>query len=286
MSTSTLTSNGSPIPFTPQYFGNLRETNASASADELRTAFKADGYVLLRGALSPDAVLNLREDYLSRFDAGTYQNGDARQGLFSGVIPVNLPVHGTKGHPAYEFVRDGAFRSFAAQPALRALAEIFLEGDAAPIRRTPLRHFYPGRKVASRAHLDRTYIDGVAADVVTMWVPLGDCPVRAGALVYLDGSHKDVDLERTIREHAPRDRPNDARPLTHDLKWISDATGKRWLTTDYKAGDIVIHSPAIVHASTDAEVDLIRVSTDIRFQRAGSPSDPRWDNDWSADDGY
>ena len=286
MSTPTLTSNGSPIPFTPQYFGRLRETNASASADELRAAYKADGYVLLRGALPSDIVLNLREDYLKRFDAGTYQNGDARQGLFSGAIPVNLPVHGTKGHPAYEFVRDDAFRAFAEQPALQALAETFLEGAAAPIRRTPLRHFYPGRKIASRAHLDRTYIDGVEADVVTMWVPLGDCPIQAGALLYLDGSHTDVDLERTVREQAPRDRPDDARPLTHDLKWISDATGKRWLTTDYKAGDIVIHSPAIVHASTDAEIDLIRVSTDIRFQRAGSPSDPRWGNDWSADDGY
>lgn len=286
MNTPTLTSNGSPIPFTSQYFGCLRETAASAGPDALRAAYTADGYVLLRGALPPETVLNLREDYLKRFDAGTYKNGDARQGLFSGMIPVNLPTHGTKGHPAYDFVRGEHFRTFAEQPMLRTLAEVFLDGEAAPIRRTPLRHFYPGRKVASRAHLDRTYIDGVEADVVTMWVPLGDCPIQAGALMYLDGSHTDVDLERTVREKAPSDRPHDARPLTHDLKWIAEATGKRWLTTDYKAGDIVIHSPAIVHASTDAEIDLIRVSTDIRFQRAGAPSDPRWDNDWSADDGY
>ncbi len=281
-----LTSNGSPIPFTPQYFGDLRETDAKASADELRAQYQADGYVLLRNALPAQSVWDVREAYLKRFDPGTYKNGDARRGEFSGKLPTGLPMHGTKGHPAYEFVRSEIFRAFAQIPALHVLAETFFDGAASLIRRTPLRHFYPGRQVASRAHLDRTYIGGVEADVVTAWVPLGDCPIRAGALLYLDESHRDVDLEQTVREKAPKDRANDARPLSHDLKWISDATGKRWLTTDYKAGDIVIHSPAIVHASTDAQIDLMRLSTDIRFQRAGSPSDARWDNDWSADDGY
>jgi ectoine hydroxylase-related dioxygenase (phytanoyl-CoA dioxygenase family) len=126
----------------------------------------------------------------------------------------------------------------------------------------------------------------VPADIVTIWVPLGDCPIEAGGLLYLEGSHGDDALESKVRGGAPMDRSNDARPLTHDLKWLADLTGKRWLSTDFKAGDVVIHSPTIVHASTDPQIDLMRVSTDIRFQRAGSPADPRWDNDWSADDGY
>ena len=84
-----------------------------------------------------------------------------------------------------------------------------------------------------------------------------------------------------------RPRVHDNRPLTHDLKWIADTTGRKWLATDYAAGDIVIHSPAIVHASTDPSgTDYMRVSTDIRFRRAGSIADPRWASDWSADDGY
>ena len=29
-----------------------------------------------------------------------------------------------------------------------------------------------------------------------------------------------------------------------------------------------------------------RVSADIRFQRADTARDPRWDHDWSAEDGY
>jgi len=120
-----------------------------------------------------------------------------------------------------------------------------------------------------------------------MWVPLGDSPLVAGSLVYLEDSHHDEQLERAVRAAAPMDRANDNRPLTHDLKWISEQTGRRWLSADFKAGDVVIHSPTIVHASTDpGETDYMRISTDIRFHRAGSPVDPRWTGDWSADDGY
>jgi hypothetical protein len=283
----TLTSNGAPIPFTAQYFGPLRESDASTlGADGLRARYNADGYVMLRNAVPAETIWNVREAYLKLFDRATFKDGDPRRGEFSGKMPDGLPSHGLEGHPAHTFVRSETFRAFAQMPAFHLLAETFFGGAASLIRRTPLRHFIPGRKVASRAHLDRTYIDGVPADVVTVWVPLGDCPINAGGLLYLEGSHADADLEQKVRGGAPMDRSNDARPLTHDLRWISEHTGKRWLSTDFKAGDVVIHSPTIVHASTDPLIDMMRVSTDIRFQRAGSPSDPRWDNDWSADDGY
>ena len=62
-------------------------------------------------------------------------------------------------------------------------------------------------------------IDGVAADIVTLWVPLGDSPLESGGLLYLEGSHEDLDLEAAVRADAPQDRVNDLRPLTHDLKW-------------------------------------------------------------------
>jgi ectoine hydroxylase-related dioxygenase (phytanoyl-CoA dioxygenase family) len=280
----TLTSNGVPIPFTPQYFGALRESHTGLPHEILRARYSEDGYVVLKGALPATTVLDLREAYFSLFDRSFFKDGDARRGAFSGTAPAGLPGHGLEGHPAHTFVRSAAFRAFAESAALREIAEIFFDAPATLIRRTPLRQFIPGTKRASRAHLDRTYIEGVAADVVTLWVPLGDCPIDAGGLLYLDGSHEDSVLENA-RTQAPNDR-TDARPITHDLKWLSDFSGRRWLWTDYMAGDIVVHSPAIVHASIDGELDLMRVSTDVRFQRAGSPSDPRWDDDWSADDGY
>ncbi|MCC6914342.1 MAG: phytanoyl-CoA dioxygenase family protein [Rhodospirillaceae bacterium] len=284
MNVRTLTSNGAPIPFTPQYFAALRESHTGLPAETLRARYAEDGYVLLKGALSSKTVLDLREAYLSLFDSSFFKDGNARRGLFSGHEPKGLPAHGLAGHPAHAFVRSDAFRAFTGASTMKSIAETLFDGPAELIRRTPLRHFIPGRKRSSRAHLDRSYIGGVAADVVTIWVPLGDCPVDAGGLVYMDRSHEDEVLENA-RANAPNDR-TDTRPITHDLKWLSDFSGRRWLYADYSAGDIVVHSPVIVHASLDGELDLMRVSTDIRFQRAGSPSDPRWLDDWSADDGY
>jgi ectoine hydroxylase-related dioxygenase (phytanoyl-CoA dioxygenase family) len=286
-----LTSNGAPIPYTPHYFGALQASDPATDAAALRARYDADGYVFLKNAVSAEMVLKLREAYLTQFAAGFCKDDDTRRGAFSGQIPQG-PGHGHPGHPAHGFVRSAAFHAFADQPVFKALAETFFDAPATRIRRTPLRHFIPGRKVASRAHTDRTYIEGVAADIVTIWVPLGDSPLVSGGLLYLENSHRDGALEdnvraRQARGEAPMDRSHDTRPLTHDLKWIADATGHRWLSADYAAGDVVIHSPAIVHASTDpGDTDYMRISTDLRFRRADSPADPRWSSDWSADDGY
>jgi hypothetical protein len=281
----TLTSNGSPIPFTPQYFGPLRESRMDMPATELRARYTADGYVLLKGALSASTVFDMREAYFRLFEPDFFKDGDARRGLFSGRAPENLPAHGFAGHPAHSFVRSDTFRAFLDLPILKTIAETIFADGADRLRRTPLRHFIPGCGRASRAHLDRTYVDGIAADIVTLWVPFGNCPLKGGPLLYLDGSHQDDVLEKA-RESAPTDRANDTRPITHDLKWLADYSGRRWLVTEYEAGDVVVHSPAIVHASLDSEIDLMRVSTDVRFKRADAPSDPRWHDDWSADDGY
>jgi len=287
MTTATLTSNGIPIPYTPHYFDSLKVTEPSVDATRLRDAYSADGYVMLRGALPAASVWALREAYLSSFASGFCKNGDARRGDFSGAMPTNIPSHGFSGHPAHAFVRSEAFLAFADQPALKNLAEIFIGAPSERIRRTPLRHFIPGRKIASRAHMDKTYIDDIVADVVTIWVPLGDAPLESGGLLYLENSHQDPSLERRIRESAPMDRANDQRPLSHDLKWVADATRRRWLAADYQAGDVVVHSPSIVHASTDpGNTDYMRISTDIRFRSMQGPTDPRWSSDWSADDGY
>jgi ectoine hydroxylase-related dioxygenase (phytanoyl-CoA dioxygenase family) len=67
---------------------------------------------------------------------------------------------------------------------------------------------------------------------------------------------------------------------------VSERLERRWLATDLRAGDVVFHSPHIVHASLDATTDEPRLSTDIRFIPVGDAADPRWSGAWSGDDGY
>lgn len=270
LSSSVRTANGTPIPFSSRYFAPIRPTPADVSDDELRIRYRVDGYVLVRGVLPCDLVTALRDAYVQLYEA-------ARR-----LGP--LPRHGAPGHPAYDFVRSSVFRAFVTQPRLRELAERLVGAPVVPIRRTPLRHFRPEAPVASRAHVDQTYIDGSPAEMVTIWTPLGPCPIAAGGLMYLEDSHADPSLEGRLRRSAPRDRAHDDRPITHDLKWLAEFTHKRWRVADFQAGDVAIHSPRVVHATLDPME--VRLSVDIRFARADRPLDGRWVGDWSADDGY
>ena len=280
-----LTSNGLPLP--PTLTGPLAATPLTALADgSALQRLREDGYVLLRGLLPRSLVQQMRERYFRRFPREFVQNGDYRRGEYARDFTGILPPHGTCGHPAYAFVRDPAFLDFAEHPLLQHAVRCLFGAPIERLRRTPLRHFIPGQAASSRAHFDGTYVQTAADDLVTCWVPLGDVPLDGGGLVYLEGSHRDHDIEERTRPYAPTDRASDPRPLTHDLKWMAEHTGRRWLMTNYAAGDVVIHSPLIVHASLDARAAVMRLSTDIRYLRAGTHYDARWRNDWAADDSY
>ncbi|HEY7414864.1 MAG TPA: dehydrogenase, partial [Ktedonobacteraceae bacterium] len=71
-----------------------------------------------------------------------------------------------------------------------------------------------------------------------------------------------------------------------NLVEMSDRFESRWLIADYEAGDMVIHSPYMIHAATQNHDPLnrMRLSTDIRYQCADDPIDPRWTQNWVPDD--
>lgn len=282
-----LTSNGVAIPFDDQHFAPMRDsTELRGDAAALRDRFAADGYLLLRGVLDREAVLDLRADYFARFDPVLLAAGTtARDGVFSGAVPADLPAYGTAGHPAHELVRTPAFDAFTRASGLHQVAETLLGGPAELLPRRILRHFHRGAATASRAHVDYDYMDRGSDRVVTAWIPVGDCPVEAGGLVYLDGSQRVARAELdALRSYT--DRPGDARPVSNDLARTAQALGGRWRWTDYRAGDVVLHSPHTVHASLDDVSDLMRLSVDVRFRRLDATPDERWGAAWSADDGF
>ena len=52
--------------------------------------------------------------------------------------------------------------------------------------------------------------------------------------------------------------------------------GLRWLTGDYRAGDLLTFSMHTAHLGLDNNANRIRLSCDIRYQPASEPADPRW----------
>lgn len=284
---TTLTSNGMPVSSDADGLARMREsTHLLDQPAELRRRFAADGYVLLRSILDRQRVLDLRARYFAAFDPVLLAPGTTPQdGVFSGTRPANLPEYGTAGHPAYDMVRSAEFDAFTSDPALRNVAEMLLDSDVDLLPRRILRHFDRLSGKASRAHVDYDYMDRGSDRLVTAWIPIGDCPVECGGLVYLEGSHQ-VPRDRLDDLRPFTDRPDDPRPISNDLARTAQTLGGRWLWTDYRAGDVVLHSPHTVHASLDDRSDVMRLSADVRFRRRDAVPDHRWSGAWSADDGF
>jgi len=268
-------------------FAPLRDSTQFADdPGALLARLRVDGYVYLRGVLDREDVLGLRETYFRQFPASYLKPGTTpRDGVWSGRAPASLPPHGAAGHPAHALVRSRVFARFVANPRLERLAQVLLdEPEVMRLPRQILRHFHCG-PLSSRAHTDYDYLDRGSDRLITMWLPVGDCSVVTGGLVYLENSHT-VDRCRVAALKTLRtDRPGDSRPISHDLDWTARQLGGRWLYADYRAGDVAIHTPHIVHASLDTTTDVMRMSADIRFAPITVEPDPRWLKPWSGDDG-
>jgi ectoine hydroxylase-related dioxygenase (phytanoyl-CoA dioxygenase family) len=281
-----LTSNGVAVPVDREHFGPLRDSSSLRfDPGALQSRYREDGYLYLPDVLDRRTVMELREAYFATFSPGYLRGGTTPvEGIFSGRRPAHLPAHGVIGHPAHAFVRSAQFAIFAADPRLEALAATVLGG---PVRRLPraiVRHFDRSRPMASRAHVDYSYLDQGSDQLVTLWIPLGDCPRPTGGLMYLEGSHR-ADPSSFDRLRTVTDRPRDTRAISHNLTWVAGELGRRWLWADYRAGDVTVHSPHIVHASLDTTTDVMRLSADLRFLRRGEEADDRWLRAWAGDDG-
>ena len=281
-----LFSNGMAIPFTPQYFERI----AAGDPDDVPGMIRhlnEEGYLYLPGFLNEADVLDVREAYFKLFDPVILKKGTTpREGLFSGSFQFSPYRHGLPGHPAAEFVVSDIFEKFTRSEKLLALATSLMNEEVGLLQRRPIRHFYNNTGVASCAHADFTYLNKGTKKIVSIWIPIGDVPLDAGGIVYLKGSNH-ADHENLRHQLNRFKKPEkDERPITADLKAIADETGQPWLYTDYKAGDIVLHTPFIIHATLDCNHERMRLSTDIRFASCNEHHDPRWSGNWRADDGY
>ncbi|QGN31519.1 phytanoyl-CoA dioxygenase family protein [Microlunatus sp. Gsoil 973] len=272
-----LTSNGYVLSSTPDRLGTLEPVPAAdrGSRDALWERLDRDGCLLLRGFLDPDIVNAFRHYYFGRLaDAGLREHGDGdvdqaalRRILFREIVP---------GLEYDAFCRQSVIVDFFS----------WLLGDDVHLhRRKIIRHTRPGDSgigQATQAHYDLLYLREGTDDVLTLWVPLGDCPVSRGGLIYLEGSHRWVSAEE---QSGVRKRP--AASITADLPGLADDHDARWLVTDYAAGDVLVHTAHMVHAALD-NVDpqqVMRLSTDIRYQRVSDAIDARWQNHWHNRDG-
>jgi len=230
----------------------------------LRERLGRDGYLFLTGLLDPEVVEGFWEYYFGLTGA-VADRASYRKVLFDQIVPG----------PEYA--------AFCAQPALKGWFEWFLGGEPFLHRRKIIRQTAPGENgigTATQAHYDLLYLREGSDQVLSAWIPPGDCPVSRGGLTYLEGSY-----HRVLEEEAADTLKRPAASMTADLPGLAEQYDANWLVTDYAAGDVVIHTARTIHAALDNVSTQMRLSTDIRYQLAGDAIDRRWQNHWHDQDG-
>lgn len=288
--------NGKKLDTSSNAFGKLRSSrDALDDRDELSRRMDKNGYLYLPGLLSPDDVMDARTDVLEKM---------CRLGQLSPDYPLSEAVANekTSDFDLFDLAKNNAsLEKILYSGPMMKFYRNFLGGPVRSFDYTWLRANLAGEKNATPPHYDIVYMGRGTKNLYTSWTPLGDVPLTLGGLMILENSHllekvkstygqMDVDAYCTNNEEAEialadaedkewhklwPARVNGGM-YSHDPISLRENLNRRWLSTDYQVGDVLVFSMFTMHASMDNQTNCFRLSTDSRYQLAADPIDERW----------
>lgn len=273
--TPELTSNGVPIDTRPEAFGELETANhLLGNPEALQTQMKEAGYLFFRHLIDPEAVLRARREILLKYatvgeiDSINHPVMDAIQSDHSFIDQVNLRAF-------TESVRSGlAYEQVVQHPSLFEFLEDLLGGAVRSYDFRWPRFVRPGEGCGF--HYDGPYMNRGTDNVFTTWIPIGDVARHEGALIILENSHQSDQL---LSDYATKDADKEKISwLSTDPIELQKELGGRWLTTDFKAGDVLCFGMHMLHGALDnrSPIRRCRLTSDTRYQLASEPLDERW----------
>lgn len=256
-----------PSNLQPMYEANELLVDATLGADvaqarttTLRARLRTDGYLFFRGIVPRATLLELR-DQITRIlaDLGWILDGDER------MAAKAIGLAQREGEPGYfaaldRIVRLEALHSLAHEPHLLAVMRQALGESAFPHPLSITRLVFPNNpEITTPPHQDYRNNQGTA-NLTAAWMPLGDCPIQQGALAILEGSQKAGLLP--LQYHlGPGNR---GAVLNEELQEL------RWVSADFKAGDILLFPSLTVHSALEnRHPQSMRLSVDFRYQLEG-----------------
>ncbi len=246
------------------------ESNFAAPADQLRAQMQENGYLFFRALVPADEVLKVRHAALELCDQAGWLDADAA--LMEGVMRPGIAPTG-EGKADYmamyrKLLKTPLFHAFPDLPPLRQVAAKILDVESSEVLTHPRRigrvTFPHNIGATTPAHQDHFYIRG-AVETYSCWIPLGECPIELGNLAVWRGSHKRGFIEHS--ETIPGAVGGRGVPV--------DESAAEWHCTDFGLGDaLFFHSFCIHKALPNGTENLLRVSTDNRYQRPHDKIEP------------
>lgn len=244
--------------------GAFAESNdARHDPAELRRRVDASGYLFFRGLANKAQLLELRRTILELCREHGFL--DPKAPLMDGIYRGGpFPDNHREYMPMYRKLQATAvFNEFSRSKEIMALFGDLLGGEVLAHPRNIARVSWPGDvNNTTQAHQDFHYIRGTP-ETFTAWIPCGDCPPELGGICVLEGSHR-----QGFIQHVPAVGAGGNGIATRGMPY-------RWLSTDYRAGDVVLfHSYTIHGALPNLSPNRLRLSLDYRYQRADQEVDP------------
>jgi hypothetical protein len=236
----------------------LDATPSLGDAAALRARVAEDGYLFFPALLDPARVGAVRGAVLGVIaehgwvadgsDPSDAEPGESRRPGEAAWWPGYVGVLGLE-----------SWNSLAHDPALTQVMRDVLGDDLLVQPMKILRVTWPHNEFPTLPHQDFFFVRG-ASDVLTAWIPLGDCPARLGGLRVLAGSHAEGLREVRAGQgvgHVHADVDDD------DPRWTDPH--------DYRAGDVLVFHSLTVHRAPENQGEHLRISADFRYQSCADP---------------
>ena len=252
---------------------DLRESNDILdNLEALHDRISEDGYLLIRGLHDKDTVLSARQQILEKLAAKDMLAPDTplMDGIFNPDYP-ELTSTGSMGNK--DMTRMPAFKAVVEGAPIMNFFKHFLGGEARTFDFKWLRTAGPGS--GSPIHYDIVFMGRGTQNLYSCWTPFGDVSLDMGPIVFCLGSNRFEKVRKTYGE-SDVDRDMIEGHFSNNPLEIVEKFGGHWATTSFSAGDVIIFSMFLMHASLVNTSDKIRITADTRYQLAAEPIDERW----------
>lgn len=255
---------------------DLRESNdILGDPVALKERITEDGYLLIRGLHDKETVLSARREILKNLEEKGMLAPDTS--LMDGIFNPDYPEPTSTGSMGNKpLTKLPAFKAVVEGRPIMNFFEDFLGGEARTFDFKWLRTAGPGS--GSHIHYDIVFMGRGTQDLYSCWTPFGDVSLDMGPIVFCLGSNRFNQVRETYGQ-ADVDHDLIEGHFSENPLEVVEKFGGYWATTSFSAGDVIIFSMFMMHASLVNTSDKIRISADTRYQLAAETIDERWIGD-------
>jgi 1-deoxypentalenic acid 11beta-hydroxylase len=242
----------------PHSLGQFRDaTQHLGNHARLQAMFDEDGYLFFRGVL--DGVDHVKREFVRSLQKQGAVRAGTSEPIWSGAKLEEIDDSDLYGAPSCREL-------FELPHNFRVFEQIF--GEPVFVFRSPtVRYSLPNdSEHLSPPHQDYFFVR-INKAFRTFWIPLMDIDEQVGGLAIAPGIQKQGLFDHVEADHVFsyvfRGRKQMGIPL--------ESVPQPWLTTDYRAGDLLVFHNLMVHWALPNRSDRIRLSIDNRCQPVDAP---------------